>query len=396
MGSFLALYCQCGEKDKSNNNKTNIIVISSNNNNEMKRNRGVSENGFDELCNSKDFQNLMPSKNDKDPMGKKVTSADFQIERELGKGAFGKVFLVTKKDKKNKFYAMKVIKKTAIYENNLKENIVLEKKILENKSRHPFIVTLHYAFQNSKAIYLVMEYLSGGDIFHLLRRQQKFTEDTARFYLAEVVMAVDYLHREMNLIYRDLKPENILIHANGHIKITDFGLSKQTDGITYTLAGTPEYLAPEILEDRGHTKAIDWWSVGILLYEMLSGKPPFTNKERNMIDIKKMILENKPKFPSYFSKNSIDIIKKFLNNDPSKRLGVRSFNDVKSHPFFEGIDWNDLLQYKIQPPIFSRGNGNNKNENIKKMEETEDGCDSKNDQYLEGITYFPEHIANEK
>ena len=173
------------------------------------------------MYNSKDFTALM-SQNGEKSQCQKVSCTDFQIERELGKGAFGRVYLVTKKDKKSKFYAMKVIRKTAIIENNLKENIVLEKNILQT-NHHPFIVTLYYAFQNAKSIYLVMEYLSGGDIFNLLRRQKKFTEDTARFYLAEVCLAVDYLHREMNLIYRDLKPENIWIHANGHIKITDLG-----------------------------------------------------------------------------------------------------------------------------------------------------------------------------
>jgi len=330
MGNSLIKFCECGEKPKTVNGKTNILNIKDipNGNGLDTRKRSPSELN-DDMYNSKDFTALM-SQNGEKSQCQKVSCTDFQIERELGKGAFGRVYLVTKKDKKSKFYAMKVIRKTAIIENNLKENIVLEKNILQT-NHHPFIVTLYYAFQNAKSIYLVMEYLSGGDIFNLLRRQKKFTEDTARFYLAEVCLAVDYLHREMNLIYRDLKPENILIHANGHIKITDFGLSKQTDETTYTMAGTPEYLAPEILEDKGHTKAIDWWGVGILLYEMLTGHPPFTNKERN---IKRMIIENKPKFPSYFSKNAIDIIKKFLDNDPSKRLGVRSIMDVKKINFF--------------------------------------------------------------
>lgn len=398
MGSSLVGYCDCGERSKGIETKTNILNLKEIKNNEARK-REISIDSpitNDEMLNSKEFQNLL--QNNEKSTTKKVTSNDFQIERELGRGAFGKVFLVTKKDKKHKLYAMKVIKKTAIYENNLKENIVLEKNILENKNHHPFIVTLYYAFQNQKAIYLVMEYLPGGDIFHLLRRQQKFTEGTARFYLAEVVMAVDYLHREMNLIYRDLKPENILLSSNGHIKITDFGLSKQTDGTTYTLAGTPEYLAPEILADKGHTKAIDWWSVGILLFEMLTGRPPFTNKERNIVEIKRMILENKPKFPSYFSKNAIDIIRRFLDNDPSKRLGVRSINDVKQHPFFEGVHWQSLLEYKIQPPVFTRSNqnANTKAEHNKKSEEHEEYTTSINDQYLEGITYMPEQITVDK
>jgi len=390
MGNSLIKFCECGEKPKTVNGKTNILNIKDipNGNGLDTRKRSPSELN-DDMYNSKDFTALM-SQNGEKSQCQKVSCTDFQIERELGKGAFGRVYLVTKKDKKSKFYAMKVIRKTAIIENNLKENIVLEKNILQT-NHHPFIVTLYYAFQNAKSIYLVMEYLSGGDIFNLLRRQKKFTEDTARFYLAEVCLAVDYLHREMNLIYRDLKPENILIHANGHIKITDFGLSKQTDETTYTMAGTPEYLAPEILEDKGHTKAIDWWGVGILLYEMLTGHPPFTNKERNIVDIKRMIIENKPKFPSYFSKNAIDIIKKFLDNDPSKRLGVRSIMDVKKHSFFDGLNWEDLMQYKLQPPVFTRTNGNLKSDN-RKIEEQDEMSTYNNDQYMEGITYMPEQL----
>ena len=398
MGSSIVKFCECSEKTKLKEHKTSILNINDLNKDKetetRKRATTSIETVSEDMYNSKEFQVLMNHTGDK-ATAKKVTSNDFQIERELGRGAFGKVFLVTKKDKKNKFYAMKVIKKTAIYENNLTENIVLEKTVLQT-NHHPYVVTLYYAFQNKTSIYLVMEYLSGGDIFHLLRRQQKFTEDTAKFYLAEVVMAVDYLHREMNLIYRDLKPENILLHANGNIKITDFGLSKQTDGTTYTLAGTPEYLAPEILEDKGHTKAIDWWSVGILLYELLTGHPPFTNKERNMVEIKRMIIENKPKFPSYFSKNAIDIIKKFLDSDPSKRLGVRSIADVKKHPFFNGINWDDLMQLKVQPPIFTKKIGPIKPINPFPDPEPEPVNDINDEQYLHGFTYMPDPITTDK
>jgi serine/threonine protein kinase len=214
--------------------------------------------------------------------------------------------------------------------------------------RHPFIVELKWALETKNQIYFVMEYLSGGQLFSLLKKYRRFPEDVATFYLAEVVLGVIYLHEEMDVIYRDLKPENILLTGDGNIKLTDFGLSKKTDKKTYTFAGTAEYLAPEILQNTGHDKSVDWWSVGILLYEMLRGYTPFYSK--NVALLQKMIIENKPTFPSYFSAEAIDLIQKLLVNDPKNRLGATDHEEIKKHPFFKKINWDDLYNLKITPP----------------------------------------------
>ena len=320
-----------------------------------------------------------------------LTLKDFLVERQIGKGGFGKVLLVRKtNDKSQKAYAMKILRKSDLLEHRLMEGTILERNILQ-KTQHPFIVHLNFAFQTENNIYLVMEYLPGGDIYQLLKKNIRFSEESACFYIAEVILALDYLHKEMNLIYRDLKPENILLSASGHIKLTDFGLSKQTDGKTYTFAGTPEYLAPEILLDTGQTKAIDWWSVGVLLYEMLAGVPPFSNKDKNFEKIKQLILENNPRFPSYFSENAIEIIKRFLQMEPNKRLGVRSLFDVKKHPFFININWEELYQLKTEPPVLeSKGN-------TKKIKfghghhQLKESCEGNGLGRLSGITYNPEN-----
>lgn len=299
---------------------------------------------------------------------------DFVVEREIGTGGFAKVLLVRKVNENlQKPYAMKILRKVDVLENRLMEGTRLERNILQ-QTNHPFIVHLNCAFQTNTKIYLVMEYLSGGDLYHLLRKNVRLNEESACFYIAEVILALDYLHKEMNLIYRDLKPENILLSANGHIKLTDFGLSKQTDGKTYTFAGTPEYLAPEILLDSGQTKAIDWWSIGILLYEMLAGVAPFTTKDKDFDKIKQLILENNPRFPNHFSENAIGIIKRFLQTEPNKRLGVRSVLDVKKHPFFHKIDWEELYNLEIEPPgMGPEINGKNSRCGQHQLKESYDG-----------------------
>ena len=359
MGSVFAKYCSCTQSPISSNIPSSQILT----------------------INLRDSSTNLTSNN-------QITIRDFIVEKELGKGGFAKVLLVRKaNDKNQKRYAMKILRKADILENRLMEGTILERNMLQ-KTKHPFIVHLNYAFQTDNKIYLVMEYLPGGDIYHLLKKNLKFTEETACFYIAEVILALDYLHKEMNLIYRDLKPENILLSDNGHIKLTDFGLSKQTDGKTYTFAGTPEYLAPEIILDTGQTKAIDWWSVGILLYEMLSGVPPFSNKEKNFEKIKQMILENNPRYPTYFSENAKGLIKRFLQTEPNKRLGVRSVMDVKKHPFFHKIDWEELLNLKSEPPYM----GPNRNsKSIKHGHQLKESYEGNGLPRLSGITYNPEN-----
>lgn len=323
---------------------------------------------------------------------KKLTVQDFLVEKIIGKGAFGKVMLVKKVNNPTKVYAMKIMKKSDIYNNKLVENIVLEKNILQ-KSRHPFVVDLKYAFQSSAKIYLVMEYLEGGELFNLLRKNKRFNEDAARFYLAEVFLAIDYLHKEMKIIYRDLKPENVLLTAQGHVKITDFGLSKQTDNKAYTFAGTPEYLAPEILINRGHTKSVDFWALGILLFEMMAGKPPFTSHDRNFLKIEKLIIENKPHFPEFFSTEAVDFLKGLLESNPEKRLGAQSADDIKNHAFFKSLNWDVLYKKKINPPFapdIRRQAAFNNNAGM----EIKESLDNQILPNLPGITYNPDNLLN--
>ena len=320
-----------------------------------------------------------------------ISLNDFLVERAIGRGAFGKVLLV-KKDPLNlnsQYFAMKIIRKKDIFKQKLTENIQLEKYIL-SKQKHPFIVDLKYAFQTSNKIYLIMEYIPGGELFKLLRKVKRFNEESAKFYLSEVLLAIEFLHKKMKVIYRDLKPENILLTEKGHVKITDFGLSKKTEEKTYTMVGTIEYLAPEVLTKAGHTNAVDYWGMGILLYEMLAGYPPFTAPNRNFEEIEKLIMENKPFFPDYFPKEAVDLIKKLMNSDTEKRLGVQEINDIKNHKFFKGVDWSNVLNLKVTPPYTIKNNVVHSldavdNSNLKEIKETL--CSSKNLPSLAGITY---------
>ena len=317
-----------------------------------------------------------------------LTLKDFVVEREVGKGGFGKVLLVRKiNDPLQKPYAMKILRKADLLENRLMEGTILEKNILQ-KTHHPFVVHLNYAFQTDNKIYLVMEYLPGGDVYQLIKKNLRLCEETACFYIAEVILALEYLHKDMNLIYRDLKPENILLTSGGHIKLTDFGLSKQTDGKTYTFAGTPEYLAPEILLDTGQTKAVDWWGVGVWLYEMFAGTPPFSSKDKDFDKIKQMILENNPRYPSYFSESATSIIKRFLQTEPNKRLGVRSLLDIKKHPFFHKINWEDLFSLRVTPPYIGPGNLLKNGKHGHQLKESYEGNGLPR---LSGITYNPDN-----
>ncbi|CAG9331908.1 unnamed protein product [Blepharisma stoltei] len=276
---------------------------------------------------------------------------DFKIERVLGKGAFGKVFLVTKKDN-GKFFAMKCLRKDMIKQRNQKEHTTTEREILGDVDS-PFIVQLRYAFQTPERLYMVMDFINGGELFFHLRSSSRFSEQRARFYAAEVLLALEYIHG-LGIIYRDLKPENILLDSEGHIKLTDFGLSKQFfdeepngENKTFSVCGTPEYLAPEILRQTGHDKAVDFWSFGALLYEMLSGAPPFYSKNRDQMF--RNILTRPVEMKSHFSWQVVDLLKKLLQVDPRKRLS--SIDALKQHQFFEGMDWVKLANKEIPVPF---------------------------------------------
>eukprot|EP01102_Stenamoeba_stenopodia_P013350 TRINITY_DN431_c0_g1_i3.p1 TRINITY_DN431_c0_g1~~TRINITY_DN431_c0_g1_i3.p1 ORF type:complete len:357 (+),score=50.17 TRINITY_DN431_c0_g1_i3:182-1252(+) len=266
----------------------------------------------------------------------------------LGTGTFGRVWLVRNK-KDNRFYALKVCLKSEIVRLKQIDHIQNEKNILLSVD-HPFVVKLYTTFHDGLNLYLVMEYVIGGEIFTHLRREGRFPNDVTRFYAAEIVLALEYLHSK-NIIYRDLKPENILLDSSGHVRITDFGFSKRVEDRTWTLCGTPEYLAPEIIQSKGHGKAVDWWAIGILIFEMLAGYPPFFDD--HPFHIYEKILEGRIVFPSHLTPAARDLIRKLLTADRTRRLGNLRGGaaDVKGHPWFAGIDWDKLYRKEITPPF---------------------------------------------
>ncbi|CAH0555907.1 unnamed protein product [Brassicogethes aeneus] len=285
----------------------------------------------------------------------KTGPQDFELRRVLGKGGYGKVFQVRKVTGKDtgKIFAMKVLRKASIVRNSKDTaHTKAERNILE-EVKHPFIVDLIYAFQTGGKLYLILEYLSGGELFMHLEREGVFLEDSACFYLAEITLALEHLHQQ-GIIYRDLKPENILLDGQGHIKLTDFGLCKEhiREGIlTHTFCGTIEYMAPEILTRHGHGKEVDWWSLGALLYDMLTGAPPFTADNRKKTIEK--ILKGKLWLPPYLTSDARDLIRKLLKRQVTARLGAQPDDAiaVKNHHFFKHINWDDVISKKYDPPF---------------------------------------------
>lgn len=243
-------------------------------------------------------------------------------------------------------FALKVLRKTEIVRLRQVEHVNAERYIL-SRIRHPFIVDLYATFQDSLNVYMLMSYVPGGELFTHLRRAKRFTADVTRFYLATIILALKYLH-SFNIIYRDLKPENLLLDSRGYIRLTDFGFAKIVDDRTWTLCGTPEYLAPEIIQSDGHGKAADWWACGILCYEMIVGYPPFFDE--TAYGIYEKILKGKIHWPREVDPLSKDIIKAFLHPDRSKRLGnlIGGSQDVLDHPWFRGVDWDALERREIR------------------------------------------------
>ena len=282
----------------------------------------------------------------------KLTIEDFTIIKVVGKGSYGKVLLV-KKNNEETIYAMKIMKKISMVKKNQVDHIKTERRILELID-HPFINKLKYAFQTEQKLYLVTDYCPGGELFFHIQRVERFNEEAAKFYAGQIILAVEHLHKN-NIIYRDLKPENVLIDRKGFIKITDFGLSKENivdNKSAKSFCGTPEYLAPEIILNKGHGKPVDWWSLGNLIYEMLTGIPPFYCKDRDILF--DAIINDEPEYPEYLSDEVIDLIKKLLIKNPDKRLGNNGADEIKKHIFFEGMNWEKLLNKKIKPPFIPR------------------------------------------
>ncbi|KAG2777148.1 hypothetical protein JG687_00007402 [Phytophthora cactorum] len=291
------------------------------------------------------------------PGDKKTASlADFQLLSVIGQGAFGKVLLV-RHSTTGKVHAMKIISKQFVIDMDSVHYMKTERDVM-TKIRHPFVIGLNYAFQTESKVYLVMEYQSGGELFSYLKEEGTFTEDATRFYLAEMILALEHLHGH-GIIHRDLKPENVLISAEGHIKLTDFGLAKEyVEGQELlTVCGTKEYMAPEMLLGKGYDSAVDWWSLGALAYEMLTGNPPFRSK--NPADLHKKILSAKTQLPRWLSVEAHSLIKSLLERNVSKRLGggkssmfvVKGVQALKRHPFFKSVDWEKMETLRVPPPM---------------------------------------------
>ncbi|CAM9889953.1 unnamed protein product [Lampetra planeri] len=288
---------------------------------------------------------------------RKMSIADFSFMKVLGKGSFGKVMLAELRGSEEVF-AVKVLKKDSIVQDDDVECTMTEKRVLALAKNHPYLTQLFCCFQTRDRLFFVMEYVNGGDLMFQIQRSRKFDEPRSRFYAAEVTSALMFLHRH-GVIYRDLKLDNILLDAEGHCKLADFGMCKEgiADGATTaTFCGTPDYIAPEILQELDYGPSVDWWALGVLMYEMMAGQPPF--EADNEDDLFESILHDDVLYPIWLSKEAVSILKAFMTKNPSRRLGCvasRGYEEaIKQHPFFRDMDWDLLEKKKIKAPFRPR------------------------------------------
>lgn len=278
----------------------------------------------------------------------KIGPQSFNCHLMLGKGSFGEVYLVEKMSSK-KLYAMKVLRKDRILNQNLTRYARTERNVLSIMN-HPFIVKLNYAFQTENKLYLLLDYCPGGDLGNAITKKRRFSEDLAKIYAAEITLALEALHSK-DIIFRDLKPDNVVLDADGHALLTDFGLSKEgvKEGLQKSFCGSVAYLAPEMLRRSGHNKTVDWYLLGVLIYEMLVGMPPYFSSNRDELfeNIKKAQL----KLPKALSEEAKNLITHLLKRDPAKRLGSSTdAAEIKNHPWFKDLNWQDVLERKLKPP----------------------------------------------
>ncbi|EFP79720.2 hypothetical protein PGT21_032024 [Puccinia graminis f. sp. tritici] len=284
-----------------------------------------------------------PSKNTQ------LTIESFELLQVIGKGSFGKVMQVRKKDT-GRIYAMKTIRKAHIVSRSEVTHTLAERTVL-GQVNNPFIVPLKFSFQNSEKLYLVLSCINGGELFHHLQKEGRFSEERSRLYAAELLCALEHLHA-YDVIYRDLKPENILLDYTGHIALCDFGLCKLNMGEsekTNTFCGTPEYLSPELLLGQGYSKSVDWWTLGVLIYEMLSGLPPYYDE--NVNEMYRKILYNPLLFGPEIKPQARSLLTGLLSRNPKRRLGSNGAEEIKHHPFFSQIDWKRLMMKQYTPPF---------------------------------------------
>jgi serine/threonine-protein kinase Psk1 len=299
---------------------------------------------------------IIPIDSSRQPsMVRKMTADDFQPLSCLGKGAYGTVLLVKQRET-GRLYAQKQFKKASLtVHRKLIEQTKTERSILESVNKHPFIVNLYYAFQDHEKLYLILEYAQGGELFHHLAMERMFSEDTSAFYMAELVLALDHLHNNVGVVYRDLKPENCLLDSDGHLLLTDFGLSKvavNEDDRCDSVLGTIEYMAPEVVQGIKYGPAVDWWSLGALGFDLLTGAPPFQGS--NHAKTQEKILRQKLAMPYFLSPDAKDLLTRLLRKEPNKRLGAhmpRDLQTIKKHRFFRKIDWTKLARRELEPPI---------------------------------------------
>ncbi|CAI5758114.1 unnamed protein product [Candida verbasci] len=277
----------------------------------------------------------------------KYSLQDFSIMRTLGTGSFGRVHLV-RSVHNGRYYAIKVLKKHQVVKMKQVEHTNDERKMLK-LIEHPFLIRMWGTFQDSRNLFMVMDYIEGGELFSLLRKSQRFPNPVAKFYAAEATLALEYLHSH-DIIYRDLKPENILLDKNGHIKITDFGFAKEVSTVTWTLCGTPDYIAPEVITTKPYNKSVDWWSLGVLIFEMLAGYTPFY--DTTPMKTYEKILNGKIHYPSFFQPDVIDLLQRLITSDLTRRLGNLSNGpaDIRNHQWFQEVIWEKLLSKDIETP----------------------------------------------
>ena len=305
---------------------------------------------IEKLLSQEDVEKSIDIKDD-NPLGIKLKTDDFEKIKLIGKGSFGEVFLVKMKTN-DQIYAMKTLDKKTIKTYNQEEHTKSERDLMV-KVDCPFIVDIKFAFQDKINLYLITEFMQGGELFFHLFREKRFKNEKAKFYLIEIILAIEFLHKQ-NMIYRDLKPENVLIDKDGHIKLTDFGLSKMLSKEkekTYTICGTPQYLAPEILTSDGYDNSVDWWSLGCIMYKMLIGIDPFRFSKDDSLSPE--MYETDIFIPDYVSREAVDLIKKLLVTNPKKRLGSGSegAEKIKNHPYFKDVDWNKAWNKELAPPF---------------------------------------------